>query len=358
MKITFILPFASLAGGIRVVATYAKILTERGHEVFVVSQPQARSSLSARVKSVLGVRGARRVVPATPLLDFLGDRHRVLDRVRPVTADDVPDADVLFATWWATAADVHALPSRKGTPFYLLQDYEVYARNKREEVIASYGLPLHKIAVSSFIREAVQKHVPDHKIDLVLNAVDTAHFRQPARAKNIDLTVGFLYKDHPRKRISLAIDACALARDIVPGLKVVAFGAKTAPEDTTFPPWITYQTAPPQTMIPALYGACDAWLFTSETEGFGLPILEAMACGTPVLATRAGAASDLIDGRNGRLLAPDPNIFANAIAAMNALSPSDWKMMSDEAIATAHRHRWDDATDALLSVITRRSAFA
>ncbi|HEY9598179.1 MAG TPA: glycosyltransferase family 1 protein, partial [Cyanophyceae cyanobacterium] len=39
MKITFVLPFAGLSGGIRVVAIYAERLRKRGHDVLVVSLP-------------------------------------------------------------------------------------------------------------------------------------------------------------------------------------------------------------------------------------------------------------------------------------------------------------------------------
>ena len=39
MKITFVLAFAGLAGGVRVIATYAKMLADLGHEVTVVSCP-------------------------------------------------------------------------------------------------------------------------------------------------------------------------------------------------------------------------------------------------------------------------------------------------------------------------------
>jgi glycosyltransferase involved in cell wall biosynthesis len=49
-----------------------------------------------------------------------------------------------------------------------------------------------------------------------------------------------------------------------------------------------------------VYADCDVWLFASFSEGFGLPIIEAMACRCPVVATRAGCAPDVIkEGVNG-----------------------------------------------------------
>ena len=84
-----------------------------------------------------------------------------------------------------------------------------------------------------------------------------------------------------------------------------------------------YRQRPPQAQIAAIYAACDLWLFTSRNEGFGLPLLEAMACRTPVLATRAGAAPDLIDGCNGVLLDSDPAAFAAEIARFHGMDGTD-----------------------------------
>lgn len=48
--------------------------------------------------------------------------------------------------------------------------------------------------------------------------------------------------------------------------------------------------------LPALYSACTALVYPSAAEGFGLPPLEAMACGAPVIAARGTAVTELVDG--------------------------------------------------------------
>ena len=120
MKITFVIPYAGLSGGIRVVAIYAALLAERGHEVRVISRPARKAPIGRRIKDFL--RGRKRApLPSTPLLAGLGARHKVLDRRRPVTAQDVEDGDVVIATWWDTAEAVAALPASKGRKFYTLK---------------------------------------------------------------------------------------------------------------------------------------------------------------------------------------------------------------------------------------------
>jgi hypothetical protein len=57
MKITFVLPYGGLAGGIRVAAIYAERLKKRGHEVVVVSTPPAQPSPSQQLISLLKGKG-------------------------------------------------------------------------------------------------------------------------------------------------------------------------------------------------------------------------------------------------------------------------------------------------------------
>ncbi|MEW6732298.1 MAG: glycosyltransferase family 1 protein [Acidobacteriota bacterium] len=56
--------------------------------------------------------------------------------------------------------------------------------------------------------------------------------------------------------------------------------------------------------LPAIYRLADLLIFPSTYEGFGLPVLEAMACGTPVVAARAASIPEVI-GEAGLLAAPD-----------------------------------------------------
>src|SRR3982751_3982518 len=96
MKVTFVIPRADMSGGVRVASIYAKKLQERGHDVVILSRPHRRATIRERIRSRLTRRPlpyAARKVPS--LIDGLGLDHRMITSHRPITAADVPDADVV-----------------------------------------------------------------------------------------------------------------------------------------------------------------------------------------------------------------------------------------------------------------------
>lgn len=354
LRITFVLPFAALSGGVRVIATYARVLSEMGHEVHVVSAARSRRrELRNLWYRLTGRKYKAKYKQHSPLFAPLGDRHIFYNPDRPFDPAVVPDGDAVFATWWRTTDKVMALPAAKGRKFYMLQDYEAFAFQPVDEVAATYQLPMHKIAVSGYIRdEIIARHGP-LEIEVVNNAVDLGQFAAPPRQKSSGLTVGFLYNTHPRKRIDIAIEALKRARAQYPDLKVIVFGGLPPSIKVPLPDWFQFHQAPPQDKIPKLYQACDLWLFPSEHEGFGLPLLEAMASRTPVLATPAGGAPDLIDGKNGILLpaGSDAQVFCDHILKFAEMTPEAWQGYSDAAYATAQDNDWSSSAQRLVDTI-------
>jgi len=68
--------------------------------------------------------------------------------------------------------------------------------------------------------------------------------------------------------------------------------------------------------LPHYYSLADIFVFPSLLEGFGLPLAEALACGTPVVSTKVGATSEVV-GPGGRLVPPrDPQALAAALCEL------------------------------------------
>ncbi|HWE02306.1 MAG TPA: glycosyltransferase family 4 protein [Tepidisphaeraceae bacterium] len=355
MKITFVIPRADTSGGVRVVSIYAKRLADRGHEVVVVSRPHRRPTLRERLRTKLtGKPLPYDARPAPSILDGLGLDHRPIDRFRPISAGDVPDADVVVATWWETAEWVAKYPPSKGAKAYFIQHYEAHGGIPADRVDATWRLPMHKIVIADWLAKMSASRFGDANYSLVPNSVETAQFFAPPRDKRPTPTVGMMYSHVPFKGCDIALKAFALACRNVPGLKLTAFGNRAPTAELPLPGGAEFVCQPPQDRIREVYAKADAWLFASRSEGFGLPILEAMACRTPVIAVPAGAAPELLQGGGGILTAADdPAAMALAIEKICRMDQAAWKAMSQKAFDTAAGYSWDDATTLFESALAR-----
>jgi len=345
MRITFVLPFAGTAGGTRVVATYADRLHKRGHDVTVVSTPKRDPGVTAKLRSVLKGKGWPRTTGASHF-DHVDVDHRIIDCFRPITDADVPDADVVIATWWETAEWVAKLSPRKGAKAYFIQHDETQLSvDQKERVLATWALPMKKVTIAQWLVDLGKMRSPNDPIALVPNAVDLNQFNAPPRGKRQDPTVGVMYSQARFKGCDIALKAFQIARSEIANLKLFAFGTQDPNDSLPLPEGARYVKDPPQNEIRGIYADCDAWLFASRSEGFGLPILEAMACRTPVIATPAGAAPELLAPGGGILIkSEDPHDMARAICQICDMDDSAWRRMSDVAYQSATRYTWDDAT--------------
>ncbi|GMV90690.1 MAG: hypothetical protein AMXMBFR82_04680 [Candidatus Hydrogenedentota bacterium] len=355
LRVTFVCPPPGLSGGIRVIAVYAERLARRGHAVTIVHPPNPQPTFRDKLRGV--VRGTG--IPQVPHLneshfDELTVSRRVLERWRPVEDRDVPDGDVVVATWWETAEWVASLSPTKGAKAYFIQHYETHSGQPVDRVEQTWRLPMHKIVVAKWLAHIAANQFGDTNVSTVRNSVDLDVFHAEPRGKQPVPTVGYMYAVDRWKGADIASEAVRLARVEVPGVRTVAFGMRNPIPEIPLAPDAAYRVLPAQDEIPGIYAQCDAWLFASRTEGFGLPILEAMACRTPVIATPAGAAPELVGDGGGILVQPeDPQSMADAIVNVVRMADLDWRELSRRALATATRYTWDDATDAFGQALSR-----
>lgn len=350
MRITFILPQAGMDGGIRVLAIYADRLHRRGHAVTVVSIPPARRSVLGKIRSLLQGNGwSATIIRESSFFDGVDVPHRVLEKVRPVVDDDVPDADVVLATFWKTGPWVAALSPAKGAKAILLQGYETSPGHESPAIDSVWRLPLHKIVISKWLVQLAKERFGDQNVLHVPNSVDMRQFHAPARGKQVIPTVGMLYNPQHLKGTDVSLKALELARKQLPNLRVLAFGAYRATSEWPLLDGTEFHYRPSQDEIRHIYGTCDVWLCGSRREGFHLPPLEAMACRCPVVSTCVGGPQDTVeDGVNGFLVdVEDAAGLAERMVRVLTMDDLEWRRMSDAALATAARYSWDDATDLL-----------
>jgi glycosyltransferase involved in cell wall biosynthesis len=162
------------------------------------------------------------------------------------------------------------------------------------------------IAVSEFTRRELVEvlRVPEERIRVIPNAVD-AEFRPegPAAEGDYILAVGTL---EPRKNLARLGEAARLA-----GLELRVVGAPGWGDVSVNGSWLGEL---PDDELARLYRGALCFAYPSLYEGFGIPILEAMACGAPVV-TSAGGATEEVAGGAAVLVDPrDPAEIARGIA--------------------------------------------
>jgi glycosyltransferase involved in cell wall biosynthesis len=361
LRITFVSPKPGLSGGTRVVATHAKNLLASGHEVTVVSTPASPPPPWRRIRRFLSTQHLRRdhLMPwtnPTKLVDREASHfdgvdvpHLVIDRFRPIIDRDVPDGDVVIATWWETAEWVSALSPRKGTKAYFVQHHELFDYSPIERVKATYRLPLQKITISKWLVELLSREYGNSKVRLVPNSVDTVQFHAEPRGRQHRPTVGLLYSTLKWKGVDLSLRAIEKTCKRISGLSLVAFGAEPLTSQLPLPTGTNFHLRPAQNMLRTIYSSCDVWLCGSYSEGFHLPPLEAMACRCPVVSTSVGGPIDIIEpGYNGYLVpVGDSDALADRLFDVLSFDDARWRAMSDAALATATKYSWEDATKLL-----------
>jgi glycosyltransferase involved in cell wall biosynthesis len=105
-------------------------------------------------------------------------------------------------------------------------------------------------------------------------------------------------------------------------------------------------------MLVDMYCAADVFVSTSLYEGFGLPALEAMAVGTPVVVTNRGSFPEVV-GQNGWVVEPEEKLFVQAV--QEALHDPLHAELSRRGRARAATFTWAKAAEQYLDIMYRES---
>src|SRR5207247_253581 len=105
----------------------------------------------------------------------------------------------------------------------------------------------------------------------------------------------------------------------------------------------------PDEILPSIYSGADLFLFPSHYEGFGIPMVEAFACGTPVLSSAGGALPEVSGGAAEILEDNTPRAWSAKIAELLSDS-SKLHAMRERGFARAEEFSWTDTARRTLDV--------
>jgi glycosyltransferase involved in cell wall biosynthesis len=209
--------------------------------------------------------------------------------------------------------------------------------------------------------------VPEKKIRVIPNGVSPL-FRPVEDERTVAQAVGalgvarpyllFVGNPKPHKNLSFLLDVFARLAPKIPSLRLVIVGAATpeirtrlegdlAAAGLTDRVRLLGYLSPDRLVV--LYQGALGLVIPSRYEGFGLPALEAMACGTPVVAASAGALPEVV-GEAGWLLSPDdPEAWVAALGEL-CTGPALREKLRNAGTARAAAFTWQTAAAATEAV--------
>ena len=264
----------------------------------------------------------------------------------PADLPSIPHGDVFFGF----SFDSQMAP-QSGLPVVLIQGYKMLDEATERH---AYEAPCPKVCVAAWLVDAGRElGVAANELVHVPIGIHHDEYRVTRPIELRPLRVSFCYSSHAQKGPELAIDVVTRVKQAVPGVEVVAFGAR--PPEHALPSWVTYLMQPsPRQLVDDIYNTSRVFLCTSWVEGFGLANVEAMACGAALVTTDNGGSRDY--GLEGE------TALVASCGDAGALSEHVIRLLEDDdrraAIATAGRdyvRRFDWArTGELLEVFLER----
>lgn len=222
-------------------------------------------------------------------------------------------------------------------------------------VIKSMDVP---VCYSQYAQRVIREFAPEIPTRLIYHGVDTDVFHPLPDKRRVKeeagignrFVVGCVARNQPRKQIPILVKAFA---EFARGKDDVLLYLHMAPQDAgwdipsllsryrlqfkSYVSGVTPVTGYSDDALNRLYNCFDVFALPTMGEGFGLPILEAMACGVPVVATGYSACVELVEGRGElikvkELLTMGVNNIDQAVADADDLAAILERLYTDSAL--------------------------
>jgi glycosyltransferase involved in cell wall biosynthesis len=248
-------------------------------------------------------------------------------------------------------------------------------RAMMQRVLDGFRLAAHIITVSSATRDDVLRHrlCPPERVSVVHNGVHPSC--SPAANATADAVAARLLPNDAigtqcllnvgstirRKRIDILLRVFAAVRHELPQVRLIHAGAGMTHDQLQIARELKIENAvielPPLTrdVLAAIYRRADLLLHTAEAEGFGLPLIEAMACGCPVIASDMPVLREVAGSAGTYCQVADVSAWKDTVIRLldeKEQRKNAWEERRKQAIARASRFSWTETAQQTARIYT------
>ncbi len=204
------------------------------------------------------------------------------------------------------------------------------------------NIRIPKIVVASYLVKMIRDLSGQNAIAIVPNGVDIDEYYPSFPDEDRD-GIGTVYNSEFAKDPDTIRKVLSKINKIHPSIPQYVFGQDKKPK---YLGHLNYFRLPSVSLSRDLYSKSRVWFVASRSEGFSMPILEAMACGCVVVSTNCGGPSDIIsNGKNG-FLVDVGNVDEIVDRVDILLGNSDlWEKMRSNSLETAKKFSWDNTCE-------------
>jgi len=344
MKVSFIAPgLHRTRGGERVIFRYAEAMGLAGNDVTVII-PKGSCQLTSNII---------KIVEYCPFFStFISHQTGYFDAIPNIIKNIPNNVDVIISTYLPQA--ICGIIAKKKNPNAKLvlfnQDFgAMFDRRPERKLMFSYYPKYFDlvISISEFCASEIYRYSKVKSI-IIPNGIEEPFLINNINAeRNYILWVG---SKNRHKGFKEFYEAMQIVWIIFPAIKVKVVGGYDVDHKN-----IEY--ASPKGDIDQLinlYSHAQLFVCSSYEEGFGLPALEAMACGCPVITTDTGGCREYaINGINCEMCQPrNSKILSRSIIHL-LNNPKICQKYSEEGLVTVKKFNWNYATSKFIEVINR-----
>jgi glycosyltransferase involved in cell wall biosynthesis len=341
-RVTFVVPELRLSGGVLAVLQLVVALRRLGTDARVVALKDRRRELFPW-----------RVTTSPAVYDGAA---AALRRMAP--------ADIVVATHWTTADVARAAVDngRARHAAYFVQDYEPWFHDEddleaRRRVRATYAAISHRIVTSDWLREKLAADGFD-AVTVALGVDLGFFYPRPHPAAGRPQVLAMARPRTPRRGFDTLVATLTKVHEEMPGADIVLFGEDLGDLRLPFP-FAAKGLVSDRQELAASFSAAHTYIDVSDYQAFGLPALEAMACGTPCVVTEVGGVHEYARHEENCLLVPPHDADAAASAAVRVLTDDELhRSLRTGALTTASRHGIRRAAQHLIEVFEKVDASA